>query len=78
MKTDKDQSQGKQSTAKTDATYDRDAEQLKNSATTSQNSGTSPSKMGAGGVMREEEEPKTKNSSGRDAAGKSGSEDQGS
>lgn len=50
----KDQNQGKQSTAKTDKTYDRNAEELKNSATTSQNSATSPSKPGAGGVMRDE------------------------
>lgn len=65
MKTAKNH--GKQSEAKTDATYDRDAEQLKKSATTSQNSGTSPGNVGAGGVMREEEGPG--NSAGRDAAG---------
>lgn len=76
METDKNQNQGKQSEAKTDATYYRDAEQLKKSATTSQNSSTSPSNVGAGGVMREEDGPR--NSVGRDATGKAGSQDQGS
>lgn len=55
METDKNQNQGKQSTARTDATYDRDAESLKNSSTTSQSSGTSPGNVGVGGVMTNED-----------------------
>lgn len=55
MTTDKDQNQdqnkGKESTAKTDATYNRDAEALKNSTTTSQNSAESIGKVGVGGII---------------------------
>ncbi|MFD3001837.1 hypothetical protein ACFS7Z_15795 [Pontibacter toksunensis] len=57
MNTDKnkDQNQGKESTAKTDATYNRDAEVLKNSATTSQSSGESLGKVGVGGIITNED-----------------------
>lgn len=58
MNTDKDQNQnqGKESTAKTDATYNRDAESLRNSPTTSQNSGESLGKVGVGGVITNEDD----------------------
>jgi len=49
-----DKSQGKQSTAETDVTYNRDAEDLKNSATTSQGYATSSSTIGSGGGPTEE------------------------
>ncbi|GAB3528611.1 hypothetical protein GCM10027443_06790 [Pontibacter brevis] len=61
MNTDKNQNQnqnqnqGKESTAKTDATYNRDAEGLKNSATTSQNSAESMGKVGVGGIITNED-----------------------
>ncbi|MCC9165832.1 hypothetical protein [Pontibacter harenae] len=50
MKADKDQNQGKESTADTNASYDRNAEELRNSATSSQNSATSSNNVGVGGV----------------------------
>jgi hypothetical protein len=50
MKTGKNQGPGKQSTASTHAHYDRDAESLQNSATTTQNTATSSGTIGAGGV----------------------------
>ena len=52
---DQNQSQGKESTAKTDATYNRDAEALKNSSTTSQSSGESLGKVGVGGIITNED-----------------------
>lgn len=59
MTTDKnqnqDQNKGKESTAKTDASYNRDAEALKNSSTTSQNSAESMGKVGVGGVITNED-----------------------
>jgi hypothetical protein len=48
------QNQGKKSTAKTDVTYNRDAEDLKNSATTSQGYATSSPTIGTGGGRTEE------------------------
>lgn len=52
---EQNQRQGKESTAKTDATYNRDAEALKNSSTTSQSSGESLGKVGVGGIITNED-----------------------
>ena len=49
MKDDKEKNKGKQGNAATNASYDKDAEKIKGSSTTSQNSTTSPSLSGGGG-----------------------------
>jgi hypothetical protein len=48
MKNDKEKNQGKQSTADTKATYNRNADKIKGSSTTSQNSTTPSPGFGSG------------------------------
>ena len=55
METNKNEIKGKESTAKTDAIYNREAEALKRSTTTSQSSAESLGKVGVGGVMTNED-----------------------
>jgi hypothetical protein len=63
---EKDESQGKRSTAETDVTYNQDAEALRKSATTSQADVDSGGSAGAGGgrveAVRENREDKTSSS----------------
>lgn len=54
--------QGKKSTAKTDATYNRDTKDLRNSPTSSQGHASSTGSVGVGGVMREEDKQGTRES----------------
>lgn len=56
------QEQGKKSTADTNASYNKNAKDLKNSATTSQGAAGATGTEGVGGVMREKDKKGTSQS----------------
>ncbi|PRY00221.1 hypothetical protein CLV24_1541 [Pontibacter ummariensis] len=63
------QNQGKHSTAKTDATYNREAEELRDSPTSSMNAST-PTNVGTGGVFRPDENRDEETRRGPNTTGK--------